>query len=209
MTRPVAAGALWSDASAAADPRGRHLVVLLHGAGGVPGDLAPVLDALPAGVVGVSLAGRLVLRDRWAWADVARSDAPGFEESAAAVAGWLAGQGGWPSVGLVGFSQGGAVAVQMLRADPGRFRYAVTLSAFLARVRDRRDAAVAAVRPPVLVCHGDRDDVVPEPWAARLAAWAARNAAATTRWYEGLAHTMDDREVADVVAFVGEHAGNA
>lgn len=197
---------MWSDPSSAADPRGRHLVVLLHGAGGVPEDMAPFLAALPAGAVGVALAGRLPVRDRWAWADTRRADPTGFEESAAGVARWLDARPGWSSAGLVGFSQGGAVAVQLLRAAPDRYRYAVTLSAFLATARDPRDPGVARVRPPVLCCHGDRDDVVPDTWAARLASWARGHAAATTRRYRGLGHTMDDRETADVARFVAEHA---
>ena len=180
--------------------------MLLHGAGGVPEDMARFFAALPTGAVGVALAGRLHVRDRWAWADVSRADPTGFEESAAGVARWLDAQPGWSSAGLVGFSQGGAVAVQLLRAAPDRYRYAVTLSAFLAVARDRRDLAVTRARPPVLCCHGDRDDVVPDAWAARLASWAARHAAATTRRYPGLGHTMDDRETADVARFVAEHA---
>ncbi|WP_282944161.1 alpha/beta hydrolase [Cellulomonas endometrii] len=195
-------GAVWSDPDAAADPGGRHLVVLLHGAGGVPHDMVPVFDVLPPGAVGVSLAGRLAVRDRHAWAPVDRYDTAAFETSARTVAGWLTGLHGWSSVGLVGFSQGGAVAVQLLRADPARFRSVVTLSSFLAPVRDARDAAVAAVRPPVLCCHGDRDDVIPAPDAARLRAWVDRCTRGTVRRYPGLAHTMDAAEVADVGDFL-------
>ncbi|VTR76062.1 alpha/beta hydrolase [Cellulomonas hominis] len=195
-------GAVWSDTDAAADPGGRHLVVLLHGAGGVPQDMVPVFDVLPPGAVGVSLAGRLAVRDRHAWAPVDRYDPRAFATSARRVASWLTEQRGWSSVGLVGFSQGGAVAVQLLRADPARYRSVVTLSAFLAPVRDARDAAVAAVRPPVLCCHGDRDDVIPPRDTARLLAWADRCTRATVRRYPGLAHTMDATELADVGEFL-------
>lgn len=168
--------------------------------------MAPFFASLPGDAVGVALAGRLPVRDRWAWADVSRADPAGFEQSAVGVARWLDSRPGWSSVGLVGFSQGGAVAVQLLRAAPVRYRYAVTLSAFLATARDRRDPAVGRVRPPVLCCHGDRDDVVPDAWAARLASWAERHGTATTRRYPGLGHTMDGREAADLARFVAQHA---
>lgn len=180
----------------------RHLVVLLHGAGGVPADMAPIAEALPSSATGVSLPGRLPLGDRYAWADVHRSDRAGFAASAEAVAAWTDAQPGASSVGLVGFSQGAAVALEMLRARPDRYAYVVTLSGFLAGARDPRDPGVRAVRPPVLCCHGGTDDVIPPSWADRLERWLDRCATPTVRRYPGLGHTMDAAEVADVVRFV-------
>lgn len=191
---------LWSsDRSLSAD----HLVVLMHGAAGVPEDMVALFSSLPSGVVAVSLSGLVTVGRRRAWSDVTRADPDGLEASAGAVLAWLDGLSRWSSVGLVGYSQGGAVAVQLVRRAPRRFMYAVTLSAFLAVDEDDRDTHVAARRPPVFAGHGQLDDVIPAEAVTTLDSWLHRCTTATVRRYPQLGHDMSAVELADVRAFIG------
>jgi phospholipase/carboxylesterase len=169
--------------------------------------MTPIARALSPAVVGVPLAGRVAAGERYAWAAVDREDRAGFATSASAVTEWLGALDGWSSVGLVGFSQGGAVALEMLRARPGRYAYVVTLSGFLVRARDPRDAAVVVARPPVLCGRGERDDVIPSAWSDRLERWLDRCTTPTVHRYPDLGHTMHAAEVADVAAFVRRVTG--
>ena len=53
-----------------------------------------------------------------------------------------------PSIGLLGFSQGGAMAHQLMRCAPHRFAYCVSLAGFVVRNAQPGDAALSDVRPP-------------------------------------------------------------
>ncbi len=115
-----------------------------------------------------------------------------------------------PCIGLLGFSQGGSMALQLLRARPAGFAFAVSLSGFVVPgVTDSRDEAVAAVRPRVFLGHGDLDPVIPAEATARTQAWAAANTDVTDREYAGLPHAVSAAELADVAAFVGDGAERA
>jgi phospholipase/carboxylesterase len=112
-----------------------------------------------------------------------------------------------PRIGLLGFSQGGSMALQLLRARPAAFAFAVSLSGFVVPgVTDSRDDAVAAVHPRVFLGHGDLDPVIPGEATARTQAWAAANTSVTDRVYEGLPHAVSAAELADVAAFIGDGA---
>ncbi len=132
---------------------------------------------------------------------------PALEPVDAAVAGvldWIdAVSADHPRIGLLGFSQGGSMALQLLRARPAAFAFAVSLSGFVVPgVTDSRDEAVAAVRPRVFLGHGDLDPVIPAEATARTQAWAATHTDVTDRTYVGLPHAVSAEELADVAAFV-------
>ncbi|MEG8034743.1 alpha/beta hydrolase-fold protein [Sphingomonas sp. LR61] len=108
-----------------------------------------------------------------------------------------------PRIGLLGFSQGGSMALQLLRARPAAFAFAVSLSGFVVPgVTDSRDEAVAAVRPRVFLGHADLDPVIPAEATARTQAWAAANTTVTDRAYAGLPHAVSVAELSDVAAFI-------
>ncbi|QIQ06602.1 phospholipase [Streptomyces liangshanensis] len=119
-----------------------------------------------------------------------------------AVLTWLDAQPSFSSVGLIGFSQGGAMALQMVRRDPSRFSYAVQLGGFVVGDSLPGDAELARTRPPVFWGRGGLDGVIPQDAVARTDAWTRRHAAADIRVYPELGHDVAGREVDDLTEFV-------
>lgn len=191
----------------AAERVGTPLLVALHGVGSNERDLLGLAPALPAAWTVASLRAPMPWGPGWSWYPLGTPGSPALEPVDEAVGGVL----DWidsvaaehPRIGLLGFSQGGSMALQLVRARPGAFAFAVSLSGFVVPgVADSRDEAVAAVRPRVFLGHGDLDPVIPPEATARTQAWAAAHTDLTDRSYAGLPHAVSAEELADVAAFV-------
>ncbi|TDW49478.1 phospholipase/carboxylesterase [Curtobacterium sp. PhB42] len=187
---------------------GTPLLVTMHGVGSNERDLLGLAPALPAAWTMASLRAPMPWGQGFSWYPLGTPGSPALEPVDTAVAEVLA----WvdsvaadhPRIGLLGFSQGGSMALQLLRARPAAFAFAVSLSGFVVPgVTDSRDEAVAAVRPRVFLGHGDLDPVIPAEATARTQAWAAANTTVTDRAYEGLPHAVSAAELSDVAAFIG------
>ncbi|WP_123671405.1 alpha/beta hydrolase [Curtobacterium sp. PhB172] len=187
---------------------GTPLLVTMHGVGSNERDLLGLAPALPAAWTMASLRAPMPWGQGFSWYPLGTPGSPALEPVDAAVAEVLA----WvdsvaadhPRIGLLGFSQGGSMALQLLRARPAAFAFAVSLSGFVVPgATDSRDEAVAAVRPRVFLGHGDLDPVIPAEATARTQAWAAANTTVTDRAYEGLPHAVSAAELSDVAAFIG------
>ncbi|TDW72676.1 phospholipase/carboxylesterase [Curtobacterium sp. PhB25] len=187
---------------------GTPLLVTMHGVGSNERDLLGLAPALPAAWTMASLRAPMPWGQGFSWYPLGTPGSPALEPVDTAVAEVLA----WvdsvaadhPRIGLLGFSQGGSMALQLLRARPAAFAFAVSLSGFVVPgVTDSRDEAVAAVRPRVFLGHGDLDPVIPAEATARTQAWAAANTTVTDRAYEGLPHAVSAAELSDVAAFMG------
>ena len=187
---------------------GTPLLVAMHGVGSNERDLLGLAPALPAPWTMASLRAPMPWGQGHSWYPLGTPGSPALEPVDAVVADVLA----WidsvaadhPRIGLLGFSQGGSMALQLLRARPTGFAFAVSLSGFVVPgVTDARDEAVAAVRPRVFLGHGDLDPVIPAEATARTQAWAAANTDVTDREYAGLPHAVSAAELADVTAFIG------
>jgi phospholipase/carboxylesterase len=192
-----------------AERAGTPLLVALHGVGSNERDLLGLAPALPPAWTIASLQAPLEYGPGFSWYPLGTPGTPALEPVDAAVTGvldWIdAVAVGHPRVGLLGFSQGGSMALQLLRARPSGFAFAVSLSGFVVPgVTDSRDEAVAAVRPRVFLGHGDLDPVIPSEATARTAVWAAANTDVTDRTYAGLPHAVSAAELADVAAFIGD-----
>jgi phospholipase/carboxylesterase len=184
----------------------RPLLVLLHGYGSHEGDLFGLSPALPLGPVVASLRAPLLAGPGNAWfpltADTFAADhGPNADAAARAVLDWLDTTQS-TSVGLLGFSQGGAVALQLLRLAPERFSYAVMLSGFVVGESHAGDAALAARMPPVFWGRGTRDQVIPPLAIQTTEQWLPGHTALTTRIYEDVAHGISNAELKDVSAFI-------
>ncbi len=198
----------------AREPPATHLVVLLHGVGAdaasfqdIGRALAPDLphadmlvpdgfhpfDGAPTGRQWFSLNG---VTDQNRPARIRT----GGEEVSRWIDAELARRGlGGERLVLVGFSQGA-----MISAWLGMFRTPRPAAVVLLSGRVDVDGAPPVGPPfPVLVAHGDRDTrILPslvEPGAKTLQASGAR---VTTRLYPGLAHSVDQRELDEVRAFL-------
>lgn len=136
----------------------RPLVLLLHGLGSHERDLLGLVPYLPPAFEYVSLRGIHPHGQGFAWyespLDPERPEA--LEASAAAVERWMAARSA-PVAGAVGFSQGGLLALHLLRRDARSLDFVVNLSGRPFPVPMPGDAALAAVRPPALWGHGGLD----------------------------------------------------
>ena len=187
---------------------GRPLLVLLHGYGSHEGDLFGMSPGLPLEPVVASLRAPLAENGGWAW--WTRADSPSgnpagerVDEAADAVLEWLDTLE-FTSVSLVGFSQGAALALQILRHAPERFTATVAIAGFVASGDLPGDAELARVRPAVFWGRGTDDRMIPADAVERTAEWLPAHTDATIRIYEDLGHAISTRELMDLVAFLRE-----
>jgi len=206
--------ALWSVEPA--DVAGRHLLLLLHGYGADEHDLYGLREYLPDTLAVVSLAAPLpppwpMPGRSWYPIDGLDGRDPSHVTAAAqAVIEWAdAHAPGAASVGLLGFSQGGAVSLQALRLDPRRFAYAVNLSGYAAPGDLPHDAELAEIRPPVFWGRGTHDDVIPAALVEHTTQWLPDHVDLSGRVYPGLTHSVSEQELADVRVFIEKRLADA
>ncbi|SMH30695.1 phospholipase/carboxylesterase [Rathayibacter oskolensis] len=202
---------LWS--SSERDRVGRPLLVLLHGYGSHEGDLFSLGAYLPLEPVLASVRAPLALgggANAW-WPlrvpldpEEPRADPAAVEEATRGVLEWLDSVGHPGPIGLLGFSQGAALAVQLLRRAPERFAFAVALSGFVAPLEpgDEADEHLARARPAVFWGRGTLDTVIPQSLVDDAAAWFPEHTALDARVYEDVAHGVSQAELADVGTFI-------
>ncbi len=127
----------------------------------------------------------------------------GAEAATDAIIDWLdRAAPGVPAVGLLGFSQGGAMALELLRRAPERFAFAVSLAGFALPGERDGDARMSELMRPVFWGRGTADEVVPAASVARTQEWLPSHAELDERIYEGLGHSVSELEVADAAAFL-------
>lgn len=186
---------------------GKPLLVMMHGLGSHEGDLFGLNRFLPPELVVASLRAPLSYGGGFAWFDAntrAGTDTTLLDASVRGVLAWLDGLEPSPtSVGLMGFSQGGCMALQLLREAPDRFDYVLQLSGFVAPTPHPGDAALLRKDPrtPVFWAHGDLDDVIPVSALGHTDAWLSAHTAVEKHRYP-MAHTVSQDELADIVTFV-------
>lgn len=196
---------MWS--ASEADREGRELLVLLHGYGSDEADLFGLSPFLPLEPVIASVRAPIPEGSGFAWFSRYTND-PGnpmtinADAAARAVLEWLDTLAPVPSIGLLGFSQGAAVALQLLRLEPERFSYAVQLSGFVVEGVQAGDAALAKRRVPVFWGRGTQDAAIPTASIERTIEWLPAHSALDNRVYENLGHSISERELADVSHFI-------
>jgi len=205
---PDRLGALWS---APADARaGRPLLVAMHGWSYDETHLFEITRPLHDDVVVASLRAPYPEAGGYAWFPRAGNPIghpqPALANTLArAVLSWLDAQPAFSSVGLIGSSQGGAMALQVLRQDPSRCAYAVRLGGFVVSGDLPGDALLTASRPPVFWGRGARDRVIPDDALARTESWIREHADGQVRVYAGLGHDVAGPEIDDLMDFVRRH----
>ncbi|HJR13070.1 MAG TPA: alpha/beta fold hydrolase [Rhodanobacteraceae bacterium] len=204
-------------------PNPRNAVIWLHGLGADGHDFEPIVPQLVrpewpplrflfphAPVRPITLNNGLPMR---AWYDIAgfdlaqRQDEPGIRTSIGAVDALIAGevQRGVPpsNIVLIGFSQGGAVALAAGLRHAQKLAGIVALSTYLPiadRTTGERHAANAAT--PIFMAHGAFDPVVPQVLGERsrdqLRAWGF-----AVDWHSyPMAHQVCPLEIEDLAAFM-------
>jgi phospholipase/carboxylesterase len=175
---------------------GDDLLLLLHGFEGTERDLENRFPDLPKSVVTASVRAPVEQGAGHAWF----LDDDGVKDAVHGILGWLDTQTGFSTIGVLGLSQGGAMALELLRSNPDRFDYAVQLSGIILGL----DAAprLAELRPPVFSGHGELDETIPKPATQATDEWLATHTELTTKNYVGMGHWISVEEAADVCAFI-------
>lgn len=205
MSTPLDADAvLWSP-----NPAGRPLLLLLHGYGSDERDLFGLVPYLPPAFAVASVRAPLAPpfpAPGYSWYPIEGLDDrdPAHVTAAATrLIEWTdAAASAHPSIGLLGFSQGAAVALQALRLDPARFAFAVNLSGYVTPGELPRDPELAERRPPVFWGRGTNDDVIPGFLVDHTTQWLPGHADLSGRVYPGLTHSVSEQELADVRVFL-------
>jgi phospholipase/carboxylesterase len=194
---------IWS--AAAADRAGRPLLVLLHGYGSHEGDLFGLAPHLPLHPVIASLRAPLRAGPGYAWYELNgatnESRSEGADAAARGVLHWLDGVQA-TSVGLLGFSQGGAMRINLMRHAPERFAFAVSLAGFVVPGAAPADSRLAELAPPVFWGRGTNDTVIPDSFITATQRWLPHHVTLTERIYEGVGHSVSEPELADVLTFM-------
>jgi phospholipase/carboxylesterase len=185
---------------------GRPLLVLLHGYGSHEGDLFSLAPGLPLSPVIASLRAPLTAGPGNSWFPLTFETpvaelGPNADAAAQAVLDWLD-TTEHSSVGLLGFSQGGAVALQLLRLAPSRFDYAVMLSGFVVGGAHVGDALLEESMPPVFWGRGTLDQVIPPIAIQATENWLPSHSTLTARIYEDVAHGISNAELRDLTGFI-------
>jgi phospholipase/carboxylesterase len=197
---------LWS--ADAAERTGRPLLVLLHGYGADERDLFGLTTYLPDEFV--CAAPRAPLPPPWpapgySWYPIEGLDSRDpthVTRSAEALLSWLDDVAPDVAVGLLGFSQGAAVAIQALRLEPARFAFAVNLSGYATPGDLPGDEELAGIRPPVFWGRGTNDEVIPGFLVEHTTQWLPPHSELSGRVYAGLTHSVSEQEMQDVRAFL-------
>lgn len=201
-----AEAALWS--AKLADRAGRPLLVLLHGYGADQRDLFALAPYLPEEFVVAAV--RAPLAPPWpgpgaSWFAIEGLNdrtAQGVNVAASDFLEWLDEATDAATIGLLGFSQGAAVALQAMRCEPERFAFAVNLSGYVTPGELPGDGELAERKPPVFWGRGTRDEVIPEFLVAHTTQWLPSHVELSGRVYHGLTHSVSEEELADVRQFL-------
>jgi phospholipase/carboxylesterase len=180
----------------------RPLLVLLHGYGSYEGDLFGLSPHLPLSPVIASVRAPFAEGNGYSWFPLSGDDRLDVATaSAQAVLDWIDTLS-FTSVGLLGFSQGGAVSLQTLRLAPARFSYVVNLSGFALPGALSGDDLLAASPTPVFWGRGTLDQVIQPAYIEHTSSWLPSHSTLTERIYEDVPHAVSGPELADVSAFI-------
>ncbi|QRY42003.1 dienelactone hydrolase family protein [Microbacterium hominis] len=197
---------LWS--APTAERAGRPLLLLLHGYGSDERDLFGLVPFLPDAYVFAAVRAPLsppFPAPGWSWYPIEGLDgrsSGAVTDAAEALIAWVEAATDAETVGILGFSQGAAVALQALRLRPERFAFAVNLAGYVDPSPLPADARLAERRPPVFWGRGARDEVIPPAAVAHTVQWLPEHVELSGRVYTGLTHSVSQEELDDVRVFL-------
>ena len=206
-------------ASALAD---RPLLIMMHGYGSNEGDLFSLAQFLPPEFVVASLRGQNASGPGFTWFHITPDPVTGMinrdlNEVNSSTESLLAGiddleaeVGELSRIAVLGFSQGGVMALQLLRHAPERFNAGIVLAGFAVddetQAGIERDARLAAVLPPVFWARDPHDPVIHSDLVAFTRQWLPEHSDLDARLYSNVGHSISVEEIEDVVVFLRLHA---
>jgi phospholipase/carboxylesterase len=197
------------DDPTAGDPD-RPLLLLLHGFGSDERDLPGLVPGLGDRFDWVSLRGPIALPQRgFAWSPpIILPDSPpqpdAVRAGATSILGWIDAAAPGRRVIPIGFSQGGLMVTQIMRARPRGFEAGVVLAGFHAQFEEPGDAELAVRRPPMFFGWGAADAVIPASAFQATSDWLRTHSTPTEHRYEGLGHSISAEMLEHIAAFLVE-----
>jgi phospholipase/carboxylesterase len=188
-------------------PDDAPVLLFLHGHYGVRDDLAWVAQRTPAPWRTVLLQAPLAIGERFSWFEAGADPRLPARSSDIAPAAdrllrWIDDNVGDAPVAAVGWSQGGATALQAMRRAPRRLSFVVALGAFMGIGGESGDAELARLRPPVFWGRGGRDDVIPPADLARMHEFLPGHTTLEERLYPEAGHDIPEAMAEDAMRFV-------
>lgn len=186
---------------------GKDLVVSMHGFGSDELDLAGLAPHLPGQFSVATLrAPHVGAFGGYAWFEfdpaVDSTDHTMIDASAQAVLTWLASvRNSYARLHLLGFSQGGATAVQMARLASDRFASITHLSSFVHNGDLPGDGLLAEQRIPLFQGIGRADTVIAADKRERSIPWLDAHFEVERHYYDR-DHSVSADEMEDVRAFL-------
>ena len=192
---------LWREGS------GDELVIAMHGFGADEKDLFGVAQYLPKHLTVAALRGpHSSPFGGYAWFEfnpaVDSTDHTMIDRSSESVLGWLDSlEREYARIHAFGFSQGGALAVQLSRLEPSRFASVCHLSSFVHNGELPRDGELAERRLPLFHGIGHDDNVIASDKRERSIPWLDRHFDVERHYYDR-GHSINVEELHDVAAFL-------
>lgn len=178
------------------------IVILLHGYGSNMRDLPSLMNFLP-GLPWISLQAPLDAGNGgfcWAPRKVpSNPEAADVEAGTQRIWDWI--DANLPAEApliVIGFSQGGLMATQLLRTRPSRLQATVILAGFVIGAKQPADEELTATKPKVYYGRGLEDEIISMDAVARTESWLTRCTTAVIRRYAGLGHSINEEQMADV-----------
>ncbi len=103
---------------------------------------------------------------------------------------------------VLGFSQGGLMATQMLRTRPERLAATVILAGFMFTGEQPADNKLTELKPKIFYGRGVSDQRITREAVKQLNVWLQTHTRAQTKTYEGLGHSIDARVMNDVASYL-------
>lgn len=185
------------------------VILLLHGYSSDENDLPGLVPYLPQGLTWYSLRAPVDLDNGgFAWANrVTPGNPPTADVELATDAVWEWVEANLPETTpliVIGFSQGGLMATQLLRSKPNRILATVILAGFTLDASQDGDSQLFMKRPAVLYCRGLQDDVISPEAVNRTLVWLKGHTEPRVLRYEGLGHSINEDVLADVSVYLNE-----
>ena len=187
---------------------GKPLLVLLHGYGANEQDLLSLADMLPGEFAVASLRAPIVSGPGYTWFPLTASidyTLDAVKDAAAYVQDWIDSvKGNHPSVTLLGFSMGMAMATTLLRQRPADFAAVVGLSGFVVDAGPDpsfRDAELDGTLP-MFWGRDQQDPVITPDKVEYTMGWVRKHVKLTKVLYAGMWHGINQQEIGHVSEFL-------